>query len=277
MLKYLQKDCFMEPRSLNPQLEILYRDDFFVAVNKPAKMLVHRTEIANGDRVFALQCVRNMCARHVFPVHRLDRGTSGVLIFAFDTEAAAALGRAMMSAQVKKRYAALVRGWLESDVCVEHPLAPPVDPYIRHQKTEKQEAATVFSPVANVEIPISTGAFETTRLALVAAHLLTGRRHQIRRHLKWLAHPIVGDATYGKGPLNRALADYFGLDRLMLHCERIAFAHPITGVKIDISAPLESEFTKVLRQLQCLTHYEELVTAPWPDYEIWLKTVPTLR
>lgn len=255
-----------------PTLDILYEDAHLVVVNKPAQMLVHRTEIANGDRVFAVQCVRDQTGRHVWPVHRLDRGTSGVLVFAFSADTARIMGGMMMAQDaVKKRYAALVRGWFAEPVLVEHPLVPPVDPYLRHQKTEAQSAATVFYPAAKAEVPVPNDRYQTTRLSLVSAELLTGRRHQIRRHLKWLSHPIAGDATYGKGALNRALAAYFGADRLMLHCARMAFPHPVTGELLDITAPLEGRMAMVLNTLGIERAYHEKAGSPWSDLPAEIK------
>ena len=121
----------------------------------------------------------------------------------------------------------------------------------------------MFLPAAAAEVPVPSGRYPTTRLSLVTAELLTGRRHQIRRHLKWLAHPIIGDATYGKGPLNRALAAYFGVERLMLHCARMAFSHPATGEVVDVSAPLETDFGAVLDVLGWRPAYDEKAGRPW--------------
>ena len=220
---------------------------------------MHRTEIANGDTVFAVQCVREQLGRRVWPVHRLDRGTSGVLVFACDADTASRLGRIMMAGEVKKRYAAVVRGWLEESVDCRHPLSLPEDPYLKKRRgpSEPQDARTVFIERARGEAPVPSGRFETTRLGLVEAELFTGRRHQIRRHLKWLAHPVIGDATYGKGPLNRAVAQWFGADRLMLHCARMTLPHPVTGEEIDIRAPLvEGPFRSAFLGFDCRRRQE---------------------
>ena len=251
-----------------PVLPVLYADDVMCAVMKPEKLLVHRTEIANGDSVFAVQCVREQLGRRVWPVHRLDRGTSGVLLFALDAQTASRLGRIMMAGEVRKRYAALVRGWLDEAVDCRHPLSLPEDPYLKKRRgpSAPQEARTVFIPRARGEAPVPCGGFETTRLALLEAELFTGRRHQIRRHLKWLSHPIIGDATYGKGPLNRALAEWFGVERLMLHCTRMALPHPVTGETVDIRAPLaEGALGTALEKLGFLEAFEALMNAPWGE------------
>ena len=161
-----------------------------------------------------------------------------------------------------------VRGWLEESVDCRHPLSLPEDPYLKKRRgpSEPQDARTVFIERARGEAPVPSGRFETTRLGLVEAELFTGRRHQIRRHLKWLAHPVIGDATYGKGPLNRAVAQWFGADRLMLHCARMTLPHPVTGEEIDIRAPLvEGPFRSAVERLGWLEAYEELMNGPWRE------------
>ena len=214
-------------------LRILYQDDDLVIVSKPEKMLTHRTEIANGDTEFALQILRDQIGRRVSPIYRLDRGTSGVLMFGLNSEIVSALSQQTHEI-FHKRYYAVVRGWTPEDIEIRHALKPPVDPYLRVQKMEAQDALSYLHKVAEAEVPVSSGRFATTRLSLVLLELATGRRHQLRRHLKHLSHPIIGDATYGKGPLNRALAEYFGGDRLFLHCGRISFIHPRTRQRITL-------------------------------------------
>lgn len=263
-----EAEAAVQAEPVPPVLPVLYLDDVMCAVMKPEKLLVHRTEIANGDTVFAVQCVREQLGRRVWPVHRLDRGTSGVLVFALDADTASRLGRIMMAGEVKKRYAAVVRGWLEEPVDCRHPLSLPEDPYLKKRRgpSEPQDARTVFVERARGEAPVPSGRFETTRLGLVEAELFTGRRHQIRRHLKWLAHPVIGDATYGKGPLNRAVAQWFGADRLMLHCARMTLPHPVTGEEIDIRAPLaDGPFRSAVEMLGWLEAYEELMNGPWRE------------
>ncbi len=111
-----------------------------------------------------------------------------------------------------------------------------------------------MTTLASAEVPVSSGKYETTRLSLVKLELLTGRRHQIRRHMKFIAHPIIGDATYGKGPLNRALAEYFGRDRLYLHCCGISFLHPRTGTRVSITDRLDGDFAETVKQLRWVNY-----------------------
>lgn len=246
-----------------PAVVPLYLDESLVVIAKPPRLLVHRSEIATADRVFALQLVRDTFGQHVYPVHRLDRGTSGALIFAFSENAAKALAYQFAAGTVRKRYAVLVRGWMPEPVLCAHPLKPVKDPYLRSQKTEAQEALTLLSPWACTTVPVADGRYPQIRLTLAGAEPVTGRRHQIRRHLKHLSHPVIGDATYGKGPLNRALAPFLGTDRLMLHCARLTFAHPVTGAACDIVAPPETEFEAAISRLGLTEPYRKAVDAPW--------------
>jgi len=218
-------------------LEILYQDDYLVAVNKPPGLLVHRTGLDAGETRFALQLLRDQLGRQVWPAHRLDKGTSGVLLFALDADTARRLGVAFDAPdQVHKTYRAVVRGWPPSGGLIDHPLRRMADD-ARPGREEVQAAQTRYRTLDRYELPLPQGGFAATRCALVELEPLTGRRHQLRRHLKHLAHPIIGDATHGKGPLNRALAALLGAQRLWLHATRLDLAHPVHGYRLSLAAP----------------------------------------
>lgn len=216
-----------------------------MAVDKPPGLLVHRTQLAAGEQAAALQLVRDQLGRTVWPVHRLDRGTSGVLVFALSAEVASALGALFEGGQMHKRYVALVRGWPAEDAgVIDHPLAR--DPELPSAGQPMLEAQTRWRVLERLSWPLSTDPrFTTTRVALLEAEPLQGRRHQIRRHLKHIAHPILGDATHGKGPLNRAVAAHLGLQRLWLHARHLSFTHPVTGLPLDLQAPLATHWPAV--------------------------------
>jgi tRNA pseudouridine65 synthase len=200
---------------------LLHRDDRLAAFAKPSGLLVHRGW--DDDPVVALDLARQAVGDRVHPVHRLDRATSGVLLFALDPESAAAMGRMFEEGTVHKTYVALVRG------------VPP-------------EAGVVDSPVPKTEggarVPAVTAyrrLFVVDRWSLVEASPRTGRLHQIRRHLKHLGHPIVGDVNYGKGDINRFFREHHGLRRLALHARTLSFTHPFTGAPTTIAAPLPDD------------------------------------
>ena len=220
-------------------MRILYQDDKLVAVDKPPGLLVHRTGLDAGETQFALQLLRDQLGRPVWPVHRLDKGTSGVLLFALDADTARALGQAFEAPDlVHKTYRAIVRGWPPESGLIDHPLRRLEDD-ARAGRVEVQEALTRYQTLERYELPLSYGGFPTTRCALVELQPLTGRRHQLRRHMKHIAHPIIGDATHGKGPLNRAVAELLGLQRLWLHALRLALPHPLSGTPLLIEAPCD--------------------------------------
>ena len=228
-------------------LDILYRDDYLAIVNKPTGWLVHRTPLDKGETRFVLQTLRDQIGQHVWPVHRLDKGTSGVLLFALNAEVARTLGQAFESGEgLQKTYRAVVRGWPADAGLIDHPLKRMPDD-MRTERTEVQPAQSRFATLRRFELPIphsqAQQGFASTRCAEVALEPLTGRRHQLRRHMKHIAHPILGDATHGKGPLNRAVADLIGLQRLWLHAERLQLAHPVDGQALVIEAPCPAEWT----------------------------------
>lgn len=221
---------------MTDDLPILWRDEHLIAVHKPSGWLVHRTGLDAGETRFVVQTLRGQLGgRHVFPVHRLDKGTCGVLLLALHTEAARAMGAAFAGHAVHKRYLAMVRGWAPAAAKVDHPLRPDDSP----PEAAAQPARTRFTRLARLERAEAAEArFPGTRAALVLAEPETGRRHQIRRHLKHLAHPIIGDATHGKGPLNRWWAERLGLQRLWLHAWALDFTHPLTGAPVALRSGL---------------------------------------
>jgi tRNA pseudouridine65 synthase len=225
-------------------LRILYQDDYLVAVDKPPGLLVHRTGLDAGETQFALQLLRDQLGRPVWPVHRLDKGTSGVLLFALDAETARALGQAFEAPDaVHKTYVAVVRGWPPEAGLIDHPLRRMEDD-ARAGRLEVQDARTRYRTLERYELPLPQASFPTTRCARVELQPLTGRRHQLRRHLKHIAHPIIGDATHGKGALNRGVAALLGVQRLWLHARALALPHPTSGHTLRIDAPVGPEWAR---------------------------------
>ena len=218
-------------------LTILWRDAHLVAVYKPAGWLVHRTGLDAGETRIVLQTLRDQLGGvRVHPVHRLDKGTCGVLLFALDPHTARAMTEAFTGRRVRKRYLALVRGWAPEEARVDHPLVPEDE----GAGAAPQPARTHFRRFAHTELDIAFDErFPTTRASLVEAIPETGRRHQVRRHLKHLGHPILGDATHGKGPLNRWWAPRLGTARLWLHAWSLEFTHPVAGQPVRIESGLE--------------------------------------
>lgn len=231
-------------------LTVLYRDEHMVVVDKPSGLLVHRSPIDRHETRFALQIVRDQLGRHVYPVHRLDKPTSGALVLALDPASARLLAEAFARGEVTKQYLAVVRGWPLVTGTIDRALAAVEDERIGAQSQEPRPARTDFRRLATFELPVRVDRYPTSRYALVELQPHTGRRHQLRRHLAGESHPLVGDSTYGKGRHNRLFAESFGVHRLLLACTRLEFARIPGGAPLVVDAPLAADFAAVLTQLE---------------------------
>lgn len=229
-------------------LEILYQDEDLIAVNKPAGMLVHRSWLDKHATQFVMQTLRDQIGQHVFPIHRLDRPTSGVLLFALKSEIAKQMCLQFEQKQVAKRYLAVVRGYLEGSGQIDYPLKPKLDKIadkFAAEDKQAQVAISAYQGLATIEVPIAVGRYQSARYSFVRLTPHTGRKHQLRRHLKHIFHPIIGDTQYGDLHQNRAFADYFGINRLLLHAEALSIVHPTTAQNLTIVAPLDHNFLKI--------------------------------
>jgi tRNA pseudouridine65 synthase len=222
-------------------LEILYQDEYLVAINKPNGLLVHRSPIAADASEFALQIVRDMLGRHVYPIHRLDRKTSGVLLFALDSVSARAFQQAMESDHAQKRYLAIVRGYFPGEINLNHPLT--------NDDGKTQEAETLFRCIKTTEIEIPFGKHSTSRYSLIEAFPKTGRMHQIRKHLDHLRHPIIGDRPWGCNKQNKLFLEKWELNNMMLHADSINIIHPFSNEKLFINANQPEEFLRIQKIL----------------------------
>lgn len=233
-------------------LPILYHDDHVVVVDKPSGLLVHRSEIDRHETRFAIQILRDQLGQRVWPAHRLDRGTSGALLFGLTPDIAGQLGRQFEAGQIDKRYWAIVRGHPPDEGSIDHALTRQRDSYEFRGDTSSeaaQPALTHYRKLAEIELPFAVDRYPTSRYALLELIPVTGRRHQLRRHLKHIAHPIIGDATHGKGRHNRFFAEHFGCPRLLLACVELAFMHPVDGRRLTINAPVSGAFEQTIQAL----------------------------
>ncbi len=231
------RGAFIEP------FPILFRDEDFIAIHKPPGLLMHRSWISE-DRVFLLQLLRDQLGKRVYPVHRLDRATSGVILFAFSSQAASALQRELENSRTVKRYHAVVRGWIHEEGVIDHPLRDRDE-----EGSGPKEALTRYRPLATVELPHAVGRYSTARYSLVEVQPLSGRRQQIRKHMKHIAHPVIGDTTHGRGEHNRFFRQRFGCQRLLLQARELCFTHPHSGDEISIRAAAETGWDAVMREL----------------------------
>lgn len=220
---------------------ILFSDPDFVAVNKPPRILMHRTRISE-DTVFVVQLLRDQLGQRIYPVHRLDRATSGVLIFGKTPEAAGRLGEQFMDKSVAKKYIAVVRGWTDESGIIDYALDDP------DSGKGRLPAVTRFNTLGRSEIDAAIGLrYKTARFSLLEAEPETGRRHQIRKHLAHINHPVIGDKRHGDVKQNTYFRETFGMTRMLLHAAKLIFRHPVTGLQVQISAPVDAEFASALQ------------------------------
>ncbi len=219
-------------------LTILYQDAHYVAIDKPPGLLVHRSPISR-DRVFVLQTLRDQLGQHVFPVHRLDRATSGVLLFGLSAEAARRLVAEFERQAVDKDYLAVARGWVDDHGLIDHPVADDEGSGIA------QPARTQYRCLARVELPFAVDRYPTSRYSLVSASPETGRRQQIRKHFKHISHHLIGDTTHGNGRHNRFFREHMGIQRLLLMARRLSFRQPFSGERVHISAAIDSDWSRI--------------------------------
>ncbi|WP_425606085.1 pseudouridine synthase [Lysobacter firmicutimachus] len=233
-------DAIPNPAAADSALPVLYADEVLAVIDKPAGLMVHDSALARGETDFVADRLREQFGRPIFLVHRLDRATSGCLLLAFERETASALGKVLMSREVEKDYLAVCRGWPGEDAFeVDHDLdGGPGKPL-------KKPAQTRFRVLARAELDLPSAGFPTSRYALLRAQPLTGRFRQIRRHLKHLSHHLIGDTSHGDGRHNRQFR-MLGIHRMLLHAQRLAFAHPADGRRIEASARVDAEFAKAL-------------------------------
>lgn len=229
-------------------LEILYKDEHLVAINKPSGLLVHKSPIDRNETEFALQLLRDQLGQYVYPVHRLDKPTSGVLLFALDKATAKSMSESFRSNEVNKSYIAIVRGYTAEDEVIDYALKQMLD--TKEQKAlgitkEAKDAITHYKRLATVELPYAVSRYPVARYSLVRLKPLTGRKHQLRRHMKHIFHPIVGDTKHGRGEHNKLFREKFDMHRLLLHAHKIDFEHPVSKESIEILAPFDPTFRKL--------------------------------
>ena len=220
-------------------LDIIFRDEHLIAINKPHGLLVHRSPIAADAQEFALQLLRNQIGQKVNPVHRLDRKTSGVLLFAFDKKTEIEMQKQFADNKVKKVYLAIVRGHTEGNGNIDYPL--------RKENGTLQEAFTTYQTLKQAELDVPFGKHPTSRYSLIEATPATGRMHQLRKHFAHIFHPIIGDRTHGCNKQNKLFKEKWKMDTMLLHAQSLTFIHPVTLNKIVIEASIQDEFVRAMK------------------------------
>ncbi|MDM1296031.1 pseudouridylate synthase [Sphingobacterium sp. N143] len=226
-------------------LEILYEDESIVAINKPHGLLVHRSSIARDASEFALQLLRDQLGKTVYPAHRLDRKTSGILLFSLNKETDQYLQKSFQERLINKKYLAVLRGFAPEEGIIDYPL--------KKEDGTVQEAQTFFRLLARAELHVPFGKFPTSRYSLVEANPVTGRMHQLRRHFAHIFYPIIGDRPHGCNKQNKFWKETYQMDTMLLHASELIFKHPLSGENMHIKAGLQPDFKKVLEILDLNT------------------------
>lgn len=246
-----QPEHELDSAALHLPLKIMLNDDHIVVAVKPAGMSVHRNSDDRISDCYLLQRLRDQTGDWIFPIHRLDRATSGLVVFAKSPEIAAAVSAQFAARQVLKQYVALVRGHTKLTDSMPYPLIS-----MRgrrkpngHPARQPQEALTEFETVKSWTLPYPSGPYETSRCSLVHVFPKTGRWHQIRRHFNYHSYPVIGDSSHGDTRVNRIFHDRLGIQRLMLMASFLKFVHPITNQPIHLECELDSDFQEAITQI----------------------------
>ncbi|GAB4010962.1 tRNA pseudouridine(65) synthase TruC [Spirosoma migulaei] len=227
---------------MSKPLPILYQSPELVAINKPHGLLVHRSMIASDASEFAVQILRDQLGQRVYPVHRLDRKTGGVLLFALTESMNSIMQQQFMGALVDKKYIAIVRGYTPDEQTIDYAL--------RNDETGvSQDAVTHLKTRQRTEIPLPFGKHPTSRYSLVELTPTTGRMHQLRKHMAHILHPIIGDRPHGCNKQNKLFKAHFEMNTMLLHAQKLEFVHPVTSEQITITAPFQAEFERMLGEL----------------------------
>ncbi len=214
---------------------ILHNSEDLIAINKPYGYFVHQSSLDPYSNKIVLQRLRDQIGRKVFPIHRLDRKTTGVLLFALNHKTQIEISKKFMAKDVQKKYLAMVRGWTEDTDIVDYPLT--------NLEGKTQEAMTKYTTLKRYEIPLSSGRYNTSRYSLLRLEPSTGRYHQLRKHLAHIRHPIIGDRPHGCNKQNKFFKTEFSYDQMMLHAEELSFCFSHNDYKLN--APPSEEFTRI--------------------------------
>lgn len=229
------------PGDKNALLQIIYQDETLVAINKPAGLLVHRSAIDYHEQQNAQEILQQQLEVAVSPAHRLDKPTSGVLLFALNKDSATKLAQHFQNHEITKDYIAVVRGHTDDTGVIDNPVRDKDAP-----QKPKKEAYTSYRTLARMTLPVAVDRYSETRYSLIKLHPKTGRRHQLRQHMKHISHPIIGDTSYGKTVHNRFFKQQFKCTRLLLHAQKLSFTHPYTNKLITLQAGNDEQFTTIL-------------------------------
>lgn len=230
-------------------LTVLYQDNDVIVVHKPANMLVHKSMIDRHETQFLMKILRDQIGQYVYPVHRLDKPTSGVILFALSSDIARLLAHQFESHSIKKEYHAVLRGFAPEQVFIDYALKEKLDPIAdkkAKQDKEPQEAQTDMLKLGELSLAIPVGKYPGARFSLVKLMPKTGRKHQLRRHMAHIRHPIIGDTTHGDGKQNQFAREHLNFSKLALCATKLSFKHPVSEAPIVCETQFEDDFQQLV-------------------------------
>ena len=225
--------------------DVLFRDEFLIAINKPYGYFVHRTKLDFQADTLVMPALRDQINQYVYPVHRLDRKTAGVLLFALDENTQRIMNTEFAEGNIDKKYHAIARGFTSESMEIDYA--------ITNDSGQTQNAITHLITLQQSEIPVSSGKHPTSRYSWVELKPLTGRQHQLRKHMAHIFHPIIGDRPHGCNKQNKFFLENFNLSEMMLNAVELGFVHPYSKNDIIIKAPYSPEFLRMLVELNFKT------------------------
>lgn len=226
-------------------LEVLYQDEYMVAINKPPGLLVHRTNLDKYATEFAVQILRDQIGKRVSPVHRIDRKTSGVLLFSLNNEVHRHLAEQFEEGDIQKEYTTVLRGYIDQENRIDYALT--------NENGKVQDAITDYELIQHYEIPVAFGRHNTSRYSLVKAYPRTGRFHQLRKHFAHVLHPIIGDRPHGCNKQNRFFKEKWGMTSMLLSATKLTLIHPVTGFRIEINSDVSNTLRQTVRLFENLS------------------------
>lgn len=220
-------------------IDIIYEDEYFVAINKPNNFLVHQSHYArNIIEPTLLDVLKIQLTYPLYPLHRLDRKTSGMLLLLKNKQYVSQFQKLFTTNNITKTYFAIVRGFSNPSGKIDSP--------VKNDDTSiYKNALTHYKTINTIELNIPVYPYEKSRYSLMKLAPETGRMHQLRKHLNKISHPIVGDYKYGDRFHNRMFEDNFNCNYLFLHASNIAFVHPITKQSILLKAKFPADWNKI--------------------------------
>jgi tRNA pseudouridine65 synthase len=248
----LSREQFIELHQTKSQPQVVYEDDCLMALDKPSGMLVHPSPIDRKETWVATQWIEVNLGWKPYSVHRLDKATSGLLLFAKSAEIAKKMSEIFEGRKVTKRYHAIVRGHVDNEGEIDYALkvkSPFRSEQLLADQKPAQSAITQYKLLKNIELGIPVDRYPVARYSLVEVTPKTGRKHQIRRHFKHIFHPLVGDTSYGKSAHNRFFNTHFNIQRLLLAAIELEFEHPVSCESISIQCELAEELKQLYREL----------------------------